>query len=239
MHERLQKTPREELSRASMEGNVYMPRNGLNITLRTAERCLSQEDPAGAMAELIAPIPIDETLEKRTVKANAQHALHNIGKVLTPEEVRGILAMGNIGTLNLIAGLLGIKNSLPVQNQLFSKNGEWAYEPASDKVEEIVSELTPKKTELMRRLLHLAQTILDSTEVKEMMVERKTLFQDWESKDWAEKITTRKQINRLSNQIIQTIADELFLIIQDAEDTESKRMAMLFQMEMEKYSAHF
>lgn len=241
MQERFSPNPKEELSRASMEGNVYMPQNGLNIAIRTAERVLSQEDPELAIAELVAPIPNDETLEKRTAKANAQHRLHGIGRELIPNEVRQILIGGNLATLNLIASAVDIRDSLPpsAHSSLVLEDGEWADEPTLSRATEVSAALTPQKVMILRTLLQTTKDLLDSTEIKQLLTERKTLYRGWEHMDASERSTAEKQIRQLSNQVIEIIKDEFFHLLPEFDDKESRQMGMNLLLAVEGYMRHF
>jgi hypothetical protein len=238
MHERLNKTTHEALSQASMEGNVYMPQNGANIAIRTAERSLMQEDPMVAISQLVGPLPLDEAMEKRTAKANAQHRLHNIGLELDADEVRRILAWGNIATINLIASALSMEQALDLRGTKFDESGNWSTEEIETYLKEIQSALTPQKAEMLRTVLQITKEALESDEVKEMMQQRKELFKDWKTLLPQERAVAQKQISQLSNQIIHEINRTFFEIFPDISN-EMKQMAIGVQREVGKYVQHF
>ena len=211
-----------------------MPQNGLQIAVRTAERCLSEENPALAVEALIAPIPDDDMLKQRTLKANAQHALHNIAKELTINDVRRIFVGGNIGTLNLIAAALGIKSSLEVDVH-FDEQGEWADERYTDRAEEIIASLTPEKCSKIKTVLSKIKNSLDSPEVKELLSQRKEFFQSWQDKSLQELSSSERQINKLANEIIAELNTVLFTAAQKFNDEESQYIIMYVGREIDKY----
>ena len=238
MREQIQKTTQEALSQASMEGNVYMPQNGVNIAIRTAERSFTQEDPVVAINQLILPIPVDEALEQRTAKANAQHRLHNIGRELTVVEVRRILAWGNVATINLIASALGIEQSIDIHVVQFDEAGEWATDAIRAQLEEIQSALTPERAELMRTVLRITKEALESVEVKEKLQQRKDLFRDWETMSLQERGLAQKQINQISNEIIHEVNRAFFEAFPDFSE-EMRRLAIGVQRDVGKYLRNF
>ena len=238
MHERLNQTTQEALARASMEGNVYMPQNGVNIAIRTAERSLTQEDPLAAINQLIAPLPLDEAMEKRTAKANAQHRLHNIGMELDADQVRRILAWGNIATINLIASALSIEHTLDLRGIKFDEVGNWATEEIAAQLKEMQSALTPQKAEMLRTVLQITKEALESDEVKEKMQQRKELFKDWKTLTPLEQGVAQKQVNQLSNEVIDEINRVFFEIFPEL-SSEMKRMAIGVQRDIGKYIQHF
>src|SRR3989344_4158559 len=95
------------LDTASMEGTIRMPQVGFGIRLYSAQHWMEAPDPKEAIAELVAPIPLDEKLTRKTQKANAQHQYHGIARPLSDEQVRTVQASGNLQTLVLIGKALG------------------------------------------------------------------------------------------------------------------------------------
>lgn len=159
-----------------------MPQVGLGIRLHAAEHCITSENPKQSIAELIAPIPLDERLSQRTKKANAQHAHHNIGRTLTDEEVRRVQAAGNLQTLVLIGETLG-NYSMPTQLITFDVDGAWAGPEHERYVAEIQKDLTEEKLASVKKVFAVTAKVLSDPEVVTLLKERKGAYQDWADMD--------------------------------------------------------
>ncbi len=226
MKEGMPRTPREEVAQASLEGNVRMPRNPLGITVMVAERLVAQEDPRAAVQGLVAPIPDDENLTRRTEKVNAQHALHSIGHVLTTAEVKKVLQSGNVYTLNLIAGALGFNS--PIQDQdLYPQDteGNWASEELRTRARDIGDVLIPQTTESLRALLTATKEALERPDIKNILAQHKALYKGWEDLNEKRRNEIREEARALINDGIQMITEEIWKAGAERGDTLSKNIA--------------
>lgn len=102
-----------EIQTAALEGNVRMPQTYKGIALFAAESILSANNFKEAVESLVQPIEEDEYLSDRTKKANAQHQLHDIGRVLSEADVKGIQYDGNYKTLEMLGNILGVGDTIP------------------------------------------------------------------------------------------------------------------------------
>jgi hypothetical protein len=240
MKEGAPRTPRQEMAHASMEGNVWMPQNGLGISIRTAERILSQEDPKAAVKELIAAIPNDEQLEIRTNKANAQHVLHGIPRVLKNEDVRGILQGGNISTLNLLSSALGFTGTLTAaMTYPTDAEGNWATDEMRTRVADVEQVLRPEVAESLKSLLKSVKETSELPHVKELLTKRKELYKGWKDKDTSMRADDQTDINRLTNDVAQILTEAVFDAGEKRGDMMSKVIAAKIMMEIGKNVPRF
>lgn len=223
--------PATPLEKASLEGTIAMPQVGLGIRLRTAEHCLSSEDPKRAVAELIAPIPLDERLSERTKKANAQHAHHNIGRTLTDEEVRKVQTAGNLQTLKLIGETLGhYFNSR--QLITFDVDGTWADPELETYVSAIQKDLGEEHLASMKKVFAVTAEVLADPEVVKSLKERKEAYRGWADMDPTKKRQVRSDGLSTVDEVQRLIIDKLYQakseVLSPEEDEMFKRI--IFQL---------
>ncbi|MEO6536832.1 MAG: hypothetical protein ABIT47_04000 [Candidatus Paceibacterota bacterium] len=200
----------QELTRASMEGNVRVPQVEVGIVAASAERCLAEEDSKHMLSALLAPIPNDDELSRRTIKANAQHTHYGVPHILTEDDVRNTQAAGNVLTLNFIAGGLGMHNRIEGWEG-FNQEGVWASPDIINRAREVEIALNPETRALFHTFMLVVKNILDLPEMKEKMTERRKLYSNWEEKDSGEKGMAAQEADRLANTIIEGIKEAVLL----------------------------
>lgn len=155
-----------EIQTAALEGNVRMPQTYRGIALFAAEQALSADNFKEAVESLVQPIEEDEYLRERTKKANAQHRLHEIGKVLNEEDVKSIQNDGNYKTLEMLGDLLDVGESLPFLSEAPSSK-----RLLKKQVERVVSaweELSQEEKVFLQQTLTVAVNALRSPEGREL-----------------------------------------------------------------------
>lgn len=234
------RTVTQELAHASMEGNVRMPQNMLGIAVHTADRVLSQENPHAAVRKLIAPIPDGKELDLRTSKANAQHALHDVRRLLTTDDVRWILEIGNVSTLNFIAAALGnFKLVDPPERNVYDSHGEWATDELRARVLEVEDKLTPEKLEVLRHVVEVIRDELATPEMKALLAKRKELYDDWSKKRIADRGQAARDANRVTGEIVERLTRVIFEAGEEFPDRESKAVAQNIRMKIESFVPNY
>lgn len=215
--------PATPLEKASLEGTIRMPQVGLGIRLHAAEHCLSSEDPKQSIAELIAPIPLDERLSERTKKANAQHGHLNIGRTLTDAEVRRVLASGNLQTLVLIGETLG-HYSTSVQLVTFDVDGVWAGPELETYAATVQKDLDEEHLESLKKVFGVTAKVLADPEVTKILKERKDAYQGWVNMNPMQKRNAGSAAASGAEEVQRRVVDALYEARDEAFTPEEEEM---------------
>lgn len=216
------RTEQSEFQKATMEGNIVIPRIPLGIVVFGAEHCLSSENPLEKIRELIAPIPLDENLAIRTKRANAQHTYHGVPVTLSNTKVREIQAKGNLAALRLIGECLG--GHLGERSVIsFDADGSWADAEMQMFLKDTEERLTPQNIEFLRKLVGLVKDVLDDPSVVQSLKERKALLSNWENQTPAEQINNTQLIRRGMNTALAEIRDQFFAFSNEQQMTREQQ----------------
>jgi len=214
---------KKSLDKATLEATVRIPQVGFGIRLQAAEHCVTSEDPRAVIAELLAPLPLDEKLTSRTQKANAQHAYYGIDRVVKEEEVRRVQAAGNLQTLTLIGETLGL--TAPSRQLItFDVDGTWSDPELNSYLESIQKALTPERTASLVKVMQAATEVLNDPATQQQLKERKEKYQGWGSMGSMEKSVATRKSASAATEVHHTIIDSMHVAKAATLSEEEKHM---------------
>jgi hypothetical protein len=219
----------DNIQKSAFEANVKMPQTHLAIALFTLESSFCNSQGWPALLQVVRSVPEGEELGKRTEKANAQHRLYGIDRVLHEEDIRRLAISSVRSSLQIPY------HAIPVSEHQNVESGEdsiakeelpdWMTDEERHDLGVLAEALnTFDEYIFFSNLLKFSREFFSTDKVSSVLRKRKEIYSNWASLTTEEKDSIEQVNVEYTEQVRMLLKDAIDQYCQEQAATNQQKL---------------